>query len=195
MGIEDLKKAFPFPAAEPDVPASDHGWFGPENERLLKGALSPGIKVVLELGSWLGKSTRFIAGAAPSAVVVSIDHWYGSAEHKVNQKLKAVLPVLYETFLKNCWLIRDRIVPLRSSTVPGMRLVRDYGVSPDLVYVDASHDYQSVRADILVSKELFPDAALCGDDFTWPGVRQAVEELVDASIDGNVWWKKGPAFD
>jgi hypothetical protein len=195
MSLEDLKKAYPFPEAEPTVPASDHGWFEPENERLLAGALGPHTRVVLELGSWLGKSTRFIARSAPNATVIAVDHWLGSEEHVGNP----VLPVLYDTFLKNCWAFRDRIVPLRTSTIPGMGLVREHGVEPDLVYVDAGHDYASAKEDILTALDLFPGALLCGDDFLWPGVCKAVRDAVErcvmsACIKGNVWWREHPAF-
>lgn len=199
MGLEDLKKMFPFPASEPDVPLSDHGWFGLENEELLKAALGPHTKVVLELGSWLGKSTRFIAQAAPNAALIALDHWLGSAEHKINPTLRPMLPILHETFLKNCWALRDRLIPLRANTVPGMKLVHGHGILPDLVYVDAAHDYQSVRADIMTALELFPDALLCGDDFQWPGVAQAVRERVSegamtALVKGNAWWRAAVAF-
>lgn len=195
MGLEELKKAYPFPALEPDVLASDHGWFEPENERLLSGAIGPDTNVVLELGSWLGKSTRWIAQAAPKAIVIAVDHWMGSPEHMGNP----VLPVLYETFLKNCWAFRDRIVPLRKYTLFGMRIVFENGVRPDLVYVDAAHDYENALMDIQVALDLFPKALLCGDDFLWLGVRRAVRELVaerrmDASVKGNVWWKTAPEF-
>ncbi len=199
MSIEDLKKAFTFPSTAPAVPTSDHGWFGPEHEELLSGLLGPQTKVVLELGSWLGKSTRFIASRAPKAIVISVDHWQGSAEHHSTPQWKALLPTLYETFIKNCWIFRDRIIPLRMDTVSGMKLVSQHGISPDIVFIDAGHDYISARADLSNALGLFPNSILCGDDFLWPGVGQTVTEHVRANImkafvKQNVWWKDNPAF-
>lgn len=199
MGVQDLKTFFQFPSTPPNVPTSDHGWFGPEHAELLSGLLGPETKVVMELGSWLGKSTRFIASRAPKAFIVSIDHWQGSAEHHSTPEWKTLLPTLYETFLKNCWMFRDRVIHLRMDTISGMKLAHQHGVVPDVVFIDAGHDYISARADLSNALSLFPDAILCGDDFLWPGVGQTVTEHVRAGImkafvKGNVWWKENPAF-
>jgi len=199
MSIEDLKKVFPFPEKPPTVPASDHGWFGPEHVELLQGLLSKETKVVLELGSWLGKSTRFIASRAPNATVIAVDHWQGSAEHHGTPEWQALLPTLYETFLKNCWMFRTRIVPMRIDTVSGMKLIHQHKVEPDIIFIDAGHDYINARADLSNALMLFPNATLCGDDFLWPGVGQTVTEHVRAGImkafvKQNVWWKESPAF-
>ena len=199
MGIQELRAAFPFPKDPPTVPASDHGWFGNEHVELLQGALTPATKVVVELGSWLGKSTRFTASRAPNAVVVAVDHWKGSAEHHSTPEWKAMLPFLYETFLKNCWPFRDRIIPLRMDTVSGLKLVHSHGIEPDVVFIDAGHVYIYARADLSNALGLFTKAAICGDDFMWPGVAQTVREHARANImtafaKGNVWWRENPAF-
>jgi len=199
MGIPELKATFHFPPEPPAVPPSDHGWFGPEHVELLSGALSSGTKVFLEMGSWLGKSTRFIAAHAPNAFIIAIDHWKGSAEHHSTPEWKALLPTLYETFLKNCWPYRDRIIPMRIDTVSGMKLVFQQGISPDVVFIDAGHDYISARADLSYALGLFPNAAICGDDFMWEGVARTVTEHVRAGImkgfrKGNVWWRENPVF-
>ncbi len=199
MSIEDLKKAFAFPEKPPGVPASDHGWFGPEHVELLSGLLKPETKVVLELGSWLGKSTRFIASRAPKATVFAVDHWQGSAEHHAMPDCQGMLPTLYDTFLKNCWMFRTRIVPLRMDTISGMKLIHQHKVEPDIIFIDAGHDYISARADLSHALSLFPNAILCGDDFLWPGVGQTVREhahagIMKAFVKGNVWWKENPAF-
>lgn len=199
MGVQELRKAFPFPTVPPAVPVSDHGWFGPEHVELLSGAMGPQVKVVLELGSWLGKSTRWTAERAPNAVVIAVDHWQGSVEHHTTPGWKAMLPTLYDTFIKNCWPLKDRIVPLRADTVTGMKIVHQNGIEPDIIFIDAGHDYISARADLSNALGLFPKAAVCGDDFMWPGVAQTVREHAHAKImkafaKGNVWWKENPVF-
>lgn len=199
MSIEDLKKVFSFPATPPAVSTSDHGWFGPEHVELLSGLLGPETKVFLELGSWLGKSTRFVASRAPKATVIAVDHWQGSVEHHTTPEWQAFLPTLYDTFIKNCWTYRERIVPLRMDTVSGMKLIHQHGVKPDIIFIDAGHDYISARADLSYALSLFPDAVLCGDDFLWPGVAQTVREHAHANIikafaKGNIWWRDNPAF-
>jgi predicted O-methyltransferase YrrM len=51
--------------------------------------------------------------------------------------------------------------------------------SLDFALIDGSHEYQDVIDDITEwLKRLKPGAMLAGDDYAWPGVRQAVDELL-----------------
>ena len=131
----------------------------------------------MELGSWTGRSTRFLADLAPQAAVVAIDHWEGSIEHAQDPELVALLPRLFETFLAECWNYRNQIIPLRARSVDGLRRVAEAGLAPDLVYIDADHQYESVLADLETTLALFPGAAIVGDDWDWDGVRSAVETV------------------
>lgn len=199
MGLSELKNAFPFPSKAPNVPPCDHGWFWESHTELLSGAMGPKVKVILELGSWLGKSTRWIAKHSPNATVIAVDHWRGSAEHFEKPEWRAMLPTLYETFLKNCWAFKDRMIPLRMDTISGMEMVNQCRVVPDLVIIDAGHDYESAHGDVSTALRLFPGAAVCGDDFYWEGVNRAVTEhvsrgLMKASYKKNQWWKDHAVF-
>ena len=64
-----------FPAQEPGVRANPHGWFFPAHRVVMANLMSSDTACVLELGSWLGKSTRFIAERAPNAFVFAADLW------------------------------------------------------------------------------------------------------------------------
>ena len=199
MGLAELKNAFPFPANAPDVPPFDHGWFWECHKELLSGAMGSHVKVILELGSWLGKSTQWLAEQSPNATIIAVDHWQGSAEHLEKPEWRALLPTLYETFIKNCWEFRDRIIPLRMNTISGMGFVNQFGVNPELIFIDAGHDYASAYGDVSNALRLFPSAAICGDDFYWEGVNKAVTEHVKhgimlASYKDNQWWKENNVF-
>lgn len=202
MSLADLFVKYGFPKEMPQVPPVDHGWLSPDVKEMLSCALRPGrTEVIVELGAWLGKSTRFIATRCPGAVVVSVDHWKGSREHQQMPDCVGLLPVLYETFIRNCWEHRDRVLALKERTNDGLILLAEHKVRPDVIYVDASHEYGDVYNDILLCLSLFPDAVLCGDDWKWPGVQQAVTELATggrrmrAWRKGNVWWRENSVFD
>ena len=92
-------------------------------------------------------------------------------------ELQEFLPRLYETFLAECWLLRDRIVPLRCDTQEGLQEVARAGLTPEVVYIDADHRYDAVKADLETALDLFPAAQVAGDDFDWPEVRRAVEDV------------------
>lgn len=137
------------------------------NHQPLGAILNKNMRLIFEFGSWLGASTRFILDHAPNAVVIAIDHWKGSEEHFDDPRFSTKLPTLYETFLVNCWEYKNRLIPLRMTTLEGMARVHQLGLEPDLIYVDAAHDYDSVMQDLTMAYAYFPGAILCGDDWRW----------------------------
>lgn len=67
----------------------------------------------------------------------------------------------------------------------------------DMIYIDAAHDYISVKEDInLWLPKLKPGGVICGDDYIlgWPGVIQAVDEIFGKEninvVGGQQWWIK-----
>ena len=57
------------------LPYNDHGWYphGPRFEYLIR---KHNVKNVLEVGSWLGSSTRHLATLIPEdGKVFAVDHW------------------------------------------------------------------------------------------------------------------------
>ena len=187
-----------WPETKPDVHADDHGWLQESNKYILKSLLDMNTKCVIELGSWLGKSTRFIADCAPCATIYAIDHWLGSPEHQGRPDVKDKLPTLYETFLVNLWEWKSQVKPLRMTTKQGLSLCYANNVDPDLIYVDAAHDYDGVMSDLTAVRSYFPMAKVVGDDWLWTSegehpVRNAVIEYcrknnVIFHVCGNVWW-------
>ena len=187
--IQELANLHPWPLVKPDLPFNQGGWFPECNQAVLAGVLNADTKVVLELGAWIGLSTRWIADHAPNARVITIDHWLGSPEN-ANDRL---IPILYDQFVANCWNYRHRIIPVRLNTAKGVEQVKQLGLNLDVVYVDAGHDYDSAVRDIRMCTEF--GCPLVGDDFnpnSWPGVVKAVwEEAIVAQrilqIRGSAW--------
>ncbi len=177
--IRALAQKNPWPEQCPEdaAPGQEAGWLGAGSEQMLAKSLSPKTKLVVELGAWLGLSSRYIADHAPRATVISVDHWEGSPEHHAQERYQKLLPRLFETFQSRCWNYRDRIVPVRAKSLEGLRRVAEAGLQPDFIYVDAEHTYDAVSAELKLSRELFPHALVGGDDYDWVGVRQAVDEF------------------
>lgn len=175
-----LVAAFPWPSQRPEhagFPERTQGWLRDGARAALASALSEHTRVVVELGAWLGLSTRFMLERAPNATVISIDTWAGSPEHFDDEEWREMLPTLYEAFLSLNWEHRERIVPLRRSSVEGLAVVAAHGVDPDVIYVDACHEYEAVLEDLETSYRLFPRAEIVGDDYDWLGVRQAIDQF------------------
>lgn len=169
--------ALPEPYASVEIlPFDGHGWFCPPNQEALDAAIhriSP--NVVVEVGCWLGSSTRFIAERVkPGAKVYAVDHWLGSVEHQQMPDGISHLPTLYQQFLSNVIhkKLTDVIVPVRMSSKEAFY---NLDVEADLIYIDASHDAQSVYEDIVMwAKKLSPKGEIYGDDYSWPSVREGL---------------------
>jgi predicted O-methyltransferase YrrM len=60
----------------------------------------------------------------------------------------------------------------------GYLMDRELSPMADLIFIDANHDYDDVKADIANYFPLLsPSGLMFGDDYSWPGVRKAVHEF------------------
>ena len=175
---EAIKKLREGPGKWPDVSPmafTDGGWFLPCNADLLMEHIRVNMGCIVELGSWLGMSTRWLyEHTMPHCQIIAIDHWKGSPENQNDP----IVSTVYERFINNCKEGKDRLIPLRMDTQSGLRLLKEVGLKPDLVFIDAGHDHDSAKADILSCLEF--GCPLVGDDFNpydWLGVTKAVWEV------------------
>jgi len=140
--------------------------------------LAPFTANIVEVGSWKGRSTCALASNV-SVRVWAVDTWKGSAEHQ--PELSKHHPLwLYGEFLKNVEGLP--VIPLMLPSLVAAKWLERAGIQPDIVFIDANHDYESVKADILAWQPLLaPAGILCGHDYDpphWMGVKQAVDECV-----------------
>lgn len=178
-----LRAKYPWPKHKPDVPpkmnkhGEPFGWFNGQNRHILKTLLGPDTCVVLELGALLGLSTRYLAQYAPHAAILTIDHWKGSREHQKFEQLADVIDKLYEVFCVHVWEYRDHIIPMKTRTLEGMIDLHDASITPELIYIDASHETGPVYADTAVAMALWPEAHIVGDDGGWKSIQAAHRDL------------------
>jgi len=178
-GLEALRARYPIPEIMPDVPmdytrSEPTGWCSGENRQLFARVCNDQTRVIIDGGSFLGLSAWWFLRTAPNATIICIDHWKGSREHQ-RGAMAGKLPTLYETFLCNLWEWRTRIIPVRADSVAGMQEVAALGIEPDVVYIDWSHDAESVCRDLTTAIKCFPQATVIGDDWTWDSVRKGVQ--------------------
>lgn len=146
-------------------------------------------KSILEIGSWLGRSTMALA-MATEGHVTCVDTWAGSHE-KAHQEFLAGKHEgwLAEKFLENTQSLTN-LTAIRDLSLQfaNRNLVRP---TYDMIFLDASHDRESVAAEIRAfTPLLMPGGLLCGHDYNWPSVAEAVNELipnVQRGV-GSIWW-------
>lgn len=146
---------------------------------------------VVEVGVFAGRLTGYLARNT-TATIWAVDHWRGPAafpgsglvankrtERRFRRRLKA-------------WIEQGRVVVVRmESTEAAAHLLETEGPVMDLVFIDAAHDYDSVRADIKAWRKCVrPGGILCGHDINWPGVLRAVHEAFPNCGRGGgfCWW-------
>lgn len=157
--------------------------------------LPPGSQLV-ELGSFQGRSSVAIASVLPAdSMLYCVDHFAGSEEHK---KWNLDISNLLDAFTKNIerFGVKDKINTLVMSTVEAAAKFEPESV--DLVLLDAAHDYDSVKADLLNwYPKLKPGGYLFCDDYEpgWPGVMRAVKTvgLEGKVLAGSLWMHRKPA--
>jgi len=180
------------------------GWFSAEEgmsyRRLVEAALlDPHARgQVVEVGCWLGRSTSYIARLcqARGATLTCVDSWAGSSDRfdAGYRELLAGRDVEREFRAQLAALGVAAQIRREPSLVAARAFERG---SVDLVFLDASHDYAAVAADIAAWRPtLRPQGVLAGHDFgeRHPGVIAAVEAAareLDCTIErgsGSVWW-------
>lgn len=156
-----------------------HGWFYHEDvfRDLIRDM--PQDALIVEVGSWKGKSAAFIGVEMQNAgkgALVCVDHWKGSDEkaHRQDEAVKA--GTLFDEFLANVGDKLPDITALRMDSVEASKQFDDEDIT--IVYLDAAHDFESVIADL---EAWWPKVERGGvmvmDDYTWPGVKEAAHSF------------------
>jgi predicted O-methyltransferase YrrM len=162
------------------------GWMAADELSYLAAEASK-RRTIIEVGSFLGRSTCALA-ANTSGTVMAVDTWDGSDEHKdmLSGKEK---DWLYNEFVRNTKGLP--ITPIRARSLDAAERCKADGIQADMIFIDSSHDYESVKADILAWKPLLsPGGVICGHDFStgWPDVKRAVTEVIPNFRTVNTIW-------
>jgi predicted O-methyltransferase YrrM len=148
-----------------------------------------GTGAIVEIGSYLGRSTAFLAAGSKGVgreKVVAVDHFGGSAEHQAGQQYaSAVLAregtTLYQ-FTANLRAVGldDYVTPIVASSEDAARR----WIGPiRLLFIDGDHGYEASRRDFeLWSPFVTPHGLICLHDIpNWPGVTRFLPGIAERS--------------
>ncbi|MBK9944204.1 MAG: class I SAM-dependent methyltransferase [Kouleothrix sp.] len=198
MRLADLHTTSPYKGFKPaKYPSDVFGWGSddPIFDQLIEH-VRPSL--IIEVGSWLGASAIHMANACKSlglsTTIVCIDTWLGSLEmwaDKSDETRYGALnlvhgyPTLYYSFLANVMRAghSDCVIPFPQTSLIAARWFAQMGVQADLIYVDASHDYSDVLADLRAFWPLVrPGGVMFGDDLnTFVDVDRALDRFAGES--------------
>lgn len=168
-----------------DVP----GWLSDMEQEMLKHYARDCD--CLEVGSYKGKSANCIASVATSLACVDT---FMCQDDGQSQGTKNILP----NFLNNTRKYSDKITPIVGDSKKVHHNIADDNY--DFLFIDAMHDYESVRTDII---NYWPKLKIGGtlilhdyNNNDYPGVKRAATELLGdcvSSVDSIAIYKKGEA--
>jgi hypothetical protein len=170
------------------------GW-GSEHAYLLRAIDEVQPRTIVEVGVWKGGSTMSMATHLKQrgldGVVIAVDTWLGSWDHWLQPtwfehlRFEGGYPTLYKTFAANVIErnLTNYVVPLPLDSVNAAVLAKAKAIRPQVIHIDAGHDYDAVMSDLRLWWPLLePGGVLIGDDYhatgdVWPGVRQAFQDF------------------
>ena len=155
-------------------------------EIILRQLVEHDIKLMVEVGCFLGGSSLHWLNAKQDLHVIGVDPWENSwaryvedmardqnmsrhVEHLSDAEVARIAGLLrqYGNFavaVNNLHAYRDRFTPVRRYSPEALQYLKDRNVPVEMIYIDAFKH----RDDLDVAYKLYPDAVLCGDDWLWP---------------------------
>jgi hypothetical protein len=144
-----------------------------------------------EIGVYKGRGTAlfnvYFTNLGYNLSHYAIDHFIGSSEHESGIDYFSIAS-------KNLKPIENKITIMKKDSVSASKCFEDEFF--DIVYIDGSHEYEHVKADI---KAWLPKVRkggyICGDDYStgWQGVVKAVDEHFRDQVntaETNQWFVK-----
>lgn len=138
----------------------------------------------VEIGSWKGRSSVFmgveIFNSNKNIEFFCVDTWKGSSEHVGMDILNE--DGLYKEFINNIEPLKNIIKPIRMTSEEASKMFADGSL--DFAFIDAGHDYESVKNDISYwYPKVKSGGILAGHDYpTWAEVTNAVNDWANSNI-------------
>lgn len=151
------------------------GWFSDEQMDTLYPFLQslPLAPLIVEIGTYRGRSTLFFALSRPGALVLTVDT---ARDFPVGQALS----MRRGRRISRGVLEEGRVFQVIGESVDVAALFR---WPIDFLFIDGDHNYEGVKADIAAwAGHVAPDGVVVFHDYgseTWPGVALAVDEWLD----------------
>ena len=137
----------------------------------------------VEVGTWKGMSAAYMAveihNSGKNIKFDCVDYW-GYVEDLPDDIPAEMFPEdLYSVFLKNIEPVKHIITPIKDISWDGANRYEDESL--DFVFIDAAHDYESVKKDITAwYPKIKSYGIIAGHDYGWNNeVKKAVNEYFE----------------
>lgn len=130
-------------------------------------------KSIVEVGSWLGRSTHALCSGC-AGKVHAVDHFRGSPAERDDRHRLALYVDIYKRFKENMVGFQN----LEALQLPSHQAAPKFAPrSVEAVFIDGGHQLEEVRLDLRI---WLPVASrlICGHDWDLESVRKAVMEEI-----------------
>ena len=161
------------------------GWLCNNQIPLMWAIFTQTEGVAVEVGCWKGRATfAFLANIPRDQFSLHcVDTFLGSEEHQETLKGKSTR-VEFEETLRSRELL-DQVNIIQKESVMAAEEFEDESV--DLVFIDAAHDYENVKLDVLSwLPKLKPNGLMIGHDYPDPDDPNGGFEELFASVNDHV---------
>lgn len=159
------------------------GWAAFKNlyVQAVRDASNVAPSVFVEIGSWLGRSAAFmgveILNSKKPIHLYCVDPWVDGGpdlrDTKFYRDLNGVPPKV--VFERNVVPVASKLTAIQATSQEAVHKFANASI--DFLMIDGDHSYEAVKADIAsYLPKMKPGAVMSGDDYLWPGVKQAVDE-------------------
>lgn len=143
------------------------------------------MKTIVEVGSWLGRSTHALCSGC-AGKVYAVDHFRGTPSERDDRQKLALYVDIYKRFQENMVGFQN----LETFRLPSHQAAPKFAPrSIEMVFVDGGHGLEEVRTDLRLWVPV-ATKLICGHDWDLAAVRQAVHEEIGApqiSVTGAIW--------
>jgi len=145
-----------------------------------------------EIGCAIGATTSRLLSACPDLILYAVDLWGVIPEEvRDNNYDTWDFTEVRKQFDNSIKPYRDRV-----HIMPGISweiALQFKDRTLDFIFIDAAHNYESVKKDILAwTPKLKDNGIITGHDFEFPGVEKALKELIPTwkigTASDHVWW-------
>lgn len=177
------------------APGFTEDWFCQESRELLARLVRSVVDVdglIVEIGSWEGRSSVTLAHAAHPRIIECVDTWLGSPDD-VSSELAAERDVCAQWCVNVAAFTEGNV---RAHRMGWREFVPTIDEPVAFCFIDAEHTYLEVHDNLRAVLPLMaPGGIICGDDVHHPPVKAAVADVLDPSevnVEATCWWWRVP---
>jgi predicted O-methyltransferase YrrM len=156
------------------------GWLTDKEGELLFNLAKEckGNGVIVEIGSWKGKSTIWLGKGShqgKKVKIYAIDPHTGSSEHRKDVATVWTFDEFREN-MKNAQ-VADVVEPILKTSA---KAAEDFNKPIEFIFIDGAHEYEFVKLDFdLWFPKVINNGVIAFHDTTfWPGPRKVISEMV-----------------